>query len=292
MTSLDRSSPMVTGLFHDRATAERAYDEIAARGYGRDDVNLVMTDETRRRHFLDDGTQTELGSKAAEGAGVGAGIGGAVGATLAAIAAIGTSLVIPGLGLVVAGPLAAGLAGAGAGGVTGGLIGALVGAGIPEERVKRYEEGIRNGGILMGVTPRSTEDARHIEERWQAHEGHHVIGTGTGAVAGAVAGAGIGSVGGPVGTAAGAVTGAVAGGLAGKGTAEVVNPERRDDLAEHHLATGVGTGGGAAAGAAIGAAGGPVGMAAGAAIGAVAGDAVGKGTGEAVNPKPDDKRPV
>jgi len=33
-------------------------------------------------------------------------------------------------------------------------------------------------------------------------------------------------------------------------------------------------------------------MAAGAAIGAVAGGAVGKGTGEAVNPKPDDKRPV
>ncbi len=62
-----------------------------------------MSDETRKRHFLRDGAPaTELGSKAAKGAGVRAGIGGAVGATLAAIAAIGPSLVVPGLGLVIA----------------------------------------------------------------------------------------------------------------------------------------------------------------------------------------------
>src|SRR6195952_2381060 len=170
-TSSDR---MVTSLFTDRTSAERAYNDISARGYGKDDVNLVMSDDTRKRHFLADGApQTELGSKAAQGAGIGAGIGGAVGATLAAIAAIGTSLVLPGLGLVIAGPLAAGLAGAGAGGATGGLIRALIGAGIPEERVKHYEEGIKRGGILMGVTPRSEEDARHFETRWQEHQGQH-----------------------------------------------------------------------------------------------------------------------
>jgi NAD(P)-dependent dehydrogenase (short-subunit alcohol dehydrogenase family) len=83
--------------------------------------------------------------------------------------------------------------------------------------------------------------------------------------------------------------GAVAGGLAGQGTAEVANPTRQDELAEHNLATGVGASGGALAGAAVGAAGGPVGMAAGAAIGAVAGGAAGKGAGSVVNPKPGDK---
>nr|HET7858827.1 hypothetical protein [Caldimonas sp.] len=248
--------PMVTGLFRDRDSAERAYNEVAARGYGSDDVNLVMSDETRRRYFADDGaTTTELGNKAAKGLGVGAGVGGAIGATLAAIAAVGTSLVLPGLGLVVAGPLAAGLAGAGAGGIAGGLVGALIGAGIPEERVKHYEEGIKDGGIVMGVSPRSDDDARYFEDRWTAHSGQHVIGTGVGATGGAVAGAAVGSVAGPVGTAAGAAVGAVAGGLAGKGAAEVVNPKEGDHLGHHHLATGVGAGGGAATGAALGAAG-------------------------------------
>ena len=91
------------------------------------------------------------------------------------------------------------------------------------------------------------------------------------------------------GNGAGAAVGAVAGGLAGKGAGEVVNPKRSDDLADHHLATGVGASSGAVAGAALGAVGGPVGMAAGAAIGAAAGGAAGKGTGEVVNPKPGDK---
>mgnify|MGYP003381339126 CR=1 FL=1 len=46
-------------------------------------------------------------------------------------------------GIVLAGPIAAGLAGAGAGGITGGLIGALIGSGIPEERAKVYESGVK-----------------------------------------------------------------------------------------------------------------------------------------------------
>jgi hypothetical protein len=146
---------------------------VTSRGYKQDDVNLLMSDETRKKHFAD-GKETELGNKALEGAGTGAAIGGTIGATLAAIAAIGTTLALPGLGLLVAGPLAAALAGAGAGGATGGLIGALVGAGIPEERVKHYEEGIKNGGIMMGVTPRSDEDAEYFESEWKKNRGEEV----------------------------------------------------------------------------------------------------------------------
>jgi hypothetical protein len=157
--------PIVTALFKDRESAERAYDALTARGYDTNDVSIVMSDDTRKEHF-ESGTATELGSKAAKGAGVGGAIGGTVGAIAAAVAAVGTSLVIPGLGLVVAGPLAAALAGAGAGAATGGLVGALIGAGIPEERVKRYERGIQEGGILLGVRPRTEEDANYFVREW------------------------------------------------------------------------------------------------------------------------------
>ena len=163
---------IVTGLFPDRESAESAYGSITKRGYAQDDVNLVMSDETRKKHFAVDNRETELGNKALKGAG--AGIGGAVGATLAAIPAIGTTLALPGLGLLIAGPLAAGIAGAGVGGATGGLIGLLVGAGIPEERVKVYEEGIKKGGILMGVTPRNAEDAEYFEHDWKKNRGEAV----------------------------------------------------------------------------------------------------------------------
>ncbi|MGZ8154789.1 MAG: hypothetical protein ACXW2I_06300 [Burkholderiales bacterium] len=163
---------MVTGMFRDRDSAERAYGALSTRGYTDRDVNLAMSDDTRRRYFAD--TETELGNKAAEGAGVGGAVGATVGAIAAAIAAVGTSIAIPGLGLVIAGPAVAALAGAGAGGVTGGLIGALVGWGIPEERVKHYEKGIKDGGIVMGVTPRSDEDAEYIEREWRNQRGEHI----------------------------------------------------------------------------------------------------------------------
>ena len=174
--AMDDNKPLVTGLFRDRDSAERAYQSVSDRGYTREDVNLAMSDETRKRHFGagTDGRETELGTKAAEGAGIGGAIGGSLGAIAAAIAAVGTTIALPGLGLVIAGPLTAAIAGAGAGAATGGIVGALIGWGIPEERVKQYDQGIREGGILMAVRPRSDEDAAHIENSWRSHQGEHV----------------------------------------------------------------------------------------------------------------------
>lgn len=174
-TRTNERSGVVTGLFYDRESAERAYQSVSDRGYDTNDLNLLMSDETRQRHFGDNReTTTELGTKAAEGAGIGGAIGGTLGAVLAAITAAGTTIALPGLGLVIAGPLAAAAAGAGAGAATGGLLGALIGWGIPEERVKRYENGIKEGGILMGIKARSDEDAEHFENEWRRHNGQQI----------------------------------------------------------------------------------------------------------------------
>lgn len=150
---------LVTGLFKNKVAAEAAVDAILKRGYSRDDISVLMSDDTRSKHFA-----LQSRTHAADGLGIGAAAGGAVGAVLAAITAVGTTLFLPGLNLVIAGPIAAALAGLGAGGATGGLIGALIGAGIPEYRAKVYEAGIRGGGILIGVEARSDEDVDRLEE--------------------------------------------------------------------------------------------------------------------------------
>ena len=135
-----------------------------------------MSDDTRKTHFTGTtvGKETELGNKAAEGAGIGGAIGGTIGAIAAAIAAVGTSIALPGLGLVIAGPIAAAVAGAGAGAASGGVIGALVGWNMPEERVKKYDEGMKKGGILMGIRTRDDADAEHLENAWKPNQGKHV----------------------------------------------------------------------------------------------------------------------
>ncbi|MEW4567574.1 hypothetical protein AB1L88_06865 [Tautonia sp. JC769] len=159
---------MVSALFKDRASADRAYQSVLDRGYRHDQITTVMTDEARQRHYPEGRVGADEGNKALEGSGVGGAIGTITGGLIGAIAAIGTNLILPGLGLVVAGPLAAGLAGAGAGGLTGGLVGALVGWGIPEEHAKDYETGLTEGGIVLGVECASEADARAIESDWRS----------------------------------------------------------------------------------------------------------------------------
>src|SRR5258705_6391508 len=115
------SKIFVRGIFKTRAAAEAAVDAIIKRGYTRDDISVLMSDATKNKEFA---VQTR--SHAVDGAGVGGAIGGTVGAVLLAIAAVGTTIAIPGLGLFIAGPIARAPAGAGAGGATGGLIGLLL----------------------------------------------------------------------------------------------------------------------------------------------------------------------
>ena len=168
----------VTGVFHNREDAEQAYNTLINRGYDSKDIIVLMSDKTHHTHFKnrDGDRDTDLGNKSAESAGVGSAIGGTAGAILGAIAAIGTSVALPGLGLVIAGPIIAGLTGAGAGGIAGGLIGALVGAGIPKEHAALYEDSIKKGGIVVGVVPKSTEDREAIGRDWRTYHGENVYG--------------------------------------------------------------------------------------------------------------------
>ena len=171
-TGAQKQPGILTGMFSDKDSSEKAYKSLRDRGYSDDDINVIMSDETRDNYYGGSkDADSDLGNKAAEGTGIGSAIGGTLGAIIGGIAAIGTNLVLPGLGLVVWGPLAAALAGAGAGGLTGGLVGALVGWGIPEERAKLYEEGVKQGGTVLGVTPRSDEDASYFENEWQTNYG-------------------------------------------------------------------------------------------------------------------------
>lgn len=168
------SEGTITGVFHDKDDAEKAYNSLLSRGYSRDEISVLMSDDTRNTNFKDSDEHSELGSKAMEGAGVGSAIGGTAGAIIGAIAAIGTAIALPGLGLVIAGPIAAGLAGAGAGGLTGGIVGALVGSGIPEERAAIYKESLENGGIVVGANARNQEDGAAISDEWKTYRGKNI----------------------------------------------------------------------------------------------------------------------
>lgn len=176
------SNRLVTGLYESPEHAGRAYQDLTSRhGYRAEDVSVLMSDDTRSRHFGDATPGTEFaadnegGTKAAAGAGIGGATGLGVGAALGALLAAATAIAIPGLGLVVAGPIAGAIAGAGAGGATGTILGALIGAGIPEDRAKVYESGIREGGIVLGTRARDDAHAAELERDFTSYGGRDIL---------------------------------------------------------------------------------------------------------------------
>lgn len=175
---------MVTGLFKDKDSAELAFQSVVDLGYDKSDINVVMSDEVRQRHFLPKNPATAhpattdleeaaaADNKDSANKTWGGPVGGTVGTLAPVVAAVGV-LLIPGFG-IVAGPVAIALAASAATGVAIGLMAILINWGIPDSRVKQYEAGLRAGGILLGVKARSDAEALQIQQRWQASGGEHV----------------------------------------------------------------------------------------------------------------------
>jgi len=149
---------IVTATFKDRSASENAIRALENFGIKHDQISMVITDETNHSHF-----KIEDDSKADEGAIAGAAIGGIAGTMLSTLTVAGV-MAIPGVNLVVSGPLVAALAGLGAGAVAGGLVGGLVGAGIPEHEAKVYEKEIKGGGALVAIEAMNDEQKKHIKE--------------------------------------------------------------------------------------------------------------------------------
>jgi hypothetical protein len=177
------SARMVTGLFTNEQSAERGYRSATQLGYENSEIDVLMSEETRNQYFSPGhDTKTDLSSNATKDASkggksaddLGGPTGGTIGTIAPALAGVGAVLLVPVLGVFAAGPIAVALTAAGAVGLAGALIGALTKWGIPERRIEEYEQGIRAGGILMGVKPRSDKDASNLVREWQASGGELV----------------------------------------------------------------------------------------------------------------------
>ncbi len=156
----------LTEVFDDKKTAQKAYEDAIESGFTPSEINVLLSDNARKTFY----EKTE-GDKSMEGLAIGGALGGAIVGTLAAIIAVGMTFTIPGLGLIISGPLAAGLVGVGAGSLSGGLMGALIGWGIPEDKALYYEKRIKSGGIVLGVKGTAKRLAA-LKTKWRKYHNH------------------------------------------------------------------------------------------------------------------------
>ncbi|HEY7415342.1 MAG TPA: hypothetical protein VH593_09125, partial [Ktedonobacteraceae bacterium] len=90
------------------------------------------------------------------------------------IGAVGAALLLPGVGLAIAGgALTMAIIGAVVGGITGGFLDALVRLGVPRDRARHYEQEFQAGRILLVIkpaTPAQEQLAHDILRQYGAHE--------------------------------------------------------------------------------------------------------------------------
>jgi hypothetical protein len=166
---------LLTGLFKDGESAERAYKACLDLGYEIGEVNVVVAEGTRQRLLKDEeDIKARLAGHKAEGGELGGPSGGRAGILLTIAAAVGAAIAIPAVGFI-AGPIAVAWTAAGAAGAAAGLISIFADWGVPAERIHHYEAGIKAGSILMVVETRNAEDVRRLEAAWKKHGGRDIF---------------------------------------------------------------------------------------------------------------------
>lgn len=142
----------VAGIFQSRTDAERALENLRRLGLSDENLNLLSPGEADRQSEIDvptsDTEQPGMGN--AVGGVVGGAMGAAGGMTLGAAAA---SLLVPGVGpIMAAGLVGAALFGAGgaaAGMAAGGALEGQIADGLPHDELFVYEDALRQGRTVV-----------------------------------------------------------------------------------------------------------------------------------------------
>lgn len=156
---------MIVGIFKDSKDAGNVVSEFKGKGLT-DEITVVAKESVARDTKVHE-IQKDISEGATTGAVAGATVGGLAG-LLAGVA----SFVVPGVGLLVFGPLATVLTGIAGGALSGGLVGALVDYGVPEEKAKLYEQRLQAGEVVVGVTTgqMNANEVMEIMQRNNAEE--------------------------------------------------------------------------------------------------------------------------
>jgi hypothetical protein len=160
----------VSAVFLTRVDADKAYASLLKRGYSEDEISVLMSDETLNKHLSDTSDHSEPESRPATEEKMGQVIGGTTGAVTGLFFSL-SLITVPGLGISIAGPVVAGIAGA----LTGRTLGGIIGSKIPTTHSETYEEGVKEGGIIISVDPKNIAERDAIIQDFQLHNGRDIL---------------------------------------------------------------------------------------------------------------------
>jgi hypothetical protein len=167
----DSNYQAVSGIFDSEGKVDGLLRELQQQGISLDLINVIMSDQTRDQYS--GSAALSRVSKMPEGASIGGLTGGTLGAIIGGLTMAGT-LLVPGVNLLVMGPLVGVIAGGAIGTAAGGLVGALVGTGIPEYEAKAYEKKLEQAGNILVVAHILKDDVSAIKGLFKRHGAHDI----------------------------------------------------------------------------------------------------------------------
>lgn len=158
----------VSGLFTSYRDFTELVEALNLRGYREEDLSVLMSENTHQQYFA-----PREATKAPEGAALGGISGGIIGAIIGGLTLIG-NIIIPGSGLLVAGPLVGALTAGAVGAAAGSLVGGMVGIGIPEHEAKFFEDALTQKGHILVVAHVPKEKIKEVKSVYERHQAEAV----------------------------------------------------------------------------------------------------------------------
>ncbi len=142
---------IIAGIFNNEESALKALIDLRKSGYSPEEINVVMSRETRNQLFGNSDHSFYFGLRNGH-----------------------ISLWSSETGMVGTGPMLATLDESGFLSQTTGVRAALIGAGIPMEQAQKCNESLKNGKILLTVNPKNEDDLEYISYKWNQYHAEEV----------------------------------------------------------------------------------------------------------------------
>jgi hypothetical protein len=150
-SSFTTNKEILAGIFNNEESASKALIDLKKSGYSPEEINVVMSKETKIQLFGNADHSFYFGLKNGH-----------------------LNLWISDTGMVGSGPMLATLNESGFLSQTTGVRAALIGAGISLEQARRCNEGLKNGKILLTVNPKTEDDLEYISYKWNQYRAEEV----------------------------------------------------------------------------------------------------------------------
>jgi hypothetical protein len=158
----------VSGVFFTKKDADAAYHALLKRGHSADDISVLMSDETLDNHRaiyadedFDKNDEASMSSKARD-------------TIVNAIISISPMISLPGLGISISKRLFKKMEVSNRNEERS--LDRILASEIPEPHTQSYRDSMREGGIIISVDPRNSDEKSAIVKEFIENNGHDILG--------------------------------------------------------------------------------------------------------------------